>query len=81
MTQAVLTVAGWMTPALQEVLFFLRGIKVKLKARKIANQTIKELSKLNDRELNDMGLHRGAIRGLAKEHYDEMVNKNLKGWV
>lgn len=81
MTQAVLTVAGWMSPALMEVLYFFRGIKVKWQARRLANNTINELSKLTDRELNDMGLHRGAIRGLAKEHYDEIVNKNLKGWV
>ena len=81
MTQAVLTVAGWLTPALQEVVFFFRGIKVKWRARQLAKQTINELSKLTDRELNDMGLHRGAIRGIAKHHYDEIVNEHLKGWV
>ena len=81
MTQAVLTVAGWMSPALMEVLYFFRGIKVKWQARRLANETISQLSRLSDHELSDMGLHRGAIRALAKEHYDEIVNKNLKGWV
>lgn len=81
MTQAVLTVAGWMNPALKEVIYFFRGIRVRHQARKLAKQTIKELSRLTDRELNDMGLHRGAIRGLAAQHYDDLVNKNLKGWV
>lgn len=81
MTQAVLTVAGWLSPAIREVQYFFRGIIVRHQARKLANQTIKELSRLTDRELNDMGLHRGSIRGLAKQHYDEIVNENLKGWV
>ena len=81
MTQAVLTVAGWLAPAIREVQYFFRSIKVKWHARKLASNTVKELSRLTDRELNDMGLHRGAIRGVAKHHYDEVVNKNLKGWV
>ena len=46
--------------------------------------TIKELSRLNDRELNDMGISRGDIYSIA--HGDESyqrarVNKNLEGWV
>lgn len=30
-------------------------------------QTVKELSALNDRELNDLGLHRSAIEAVALE--------------
>ena len=60
---------------------WLKRIGVKLKARKLANQTVKELSRLSDRELNDMGIHRGMIRSIAEDHYDEIVNENLKGWV
>jgi uncharacterized protein YjiS (DUF1127 family) len=60
---------------------WLKKLSVKLKARKLANQTVKELSRLSDRELNDMGIHRGMIRSLAEDHYDDMVNKNLRGWV
>ena len=46
--------------------------------------TISELSRLNDRELNDMGISRGDIYSIA--HGDESyqrakVNKNLEGWV
>lgn len=52
-------------------------------------QTIKELSQLTDRELNDIGLARGDIWAVA--HGDESLervrrdnidtNDNLKGWV
>ena len=49
-----------------------------------AKVTIRELSRLSDRELNDMGLHRGDIYSIA--YGDETlqrstVNKNLEGWV
>jgi uncharacterized protein YjiS (DUF1127 family) len=46
--------------------------------------TIKELSRLNDRELNDMGITRGDIYSIANgdESYQRArVNKNLEGWV
>ena len=65
------SIAGW-----------LKKQSVKLKARRLANQTIKELSRLSDRELNDMGLSRCDIRYIAEKHYEDMVvNANLKGWV
>jgi uncharacterized protein YjiS (DUF1127 family) len=64
------SIAGW-----------LKKQSVKLKARHLARKTVNELSMLNDRELNDMGIHRGMIRNLAEEHYNDMVNKNLRGWV
>ena len=54
------------------------------KHHKQAQVTIRELSRLSDRELNDMGLARGDIYSIA--HGDESyqrtrVNKNLEGWV
>ena len=64
------SIAGW-----------LKKVSVKIKARRLANQTIKELSVLTDRELNDMGLSRCDINYIAEKHYDDMVNDNLKGWV
>jgi uncharacterized protein YjiS (DUF1127 family) len=47
--------------------------------------TIKELSKLSDRELNDIGISRGDIYAIAHESTDYArfadTNANLKGWV
>lgn len=31
-------------------------------------QTVRELSNLNDRELNDLGISRGDIQPLARDH-------------
>ena len=38
------------------------------RSRKI-NSTIKELSQLSDKELNDIGISRGMIRSVAMESY------------
>lgn len=81
MTHIVLTASGWLNAWQEGIYSFVKELAVKLKARKLANETIKELSRLSDRELNDMGLHRGMIRQIAYEHYEAEVNKNLKGWV
>jgi hypothetical protein len=46
--------------------------------------TVKELSALSDRELNDMGLTRGDIYSVAHGTADlkkVRENANLKGWV
>ena len=47
--------------------------------------TIKELSKLTDRELNDIGIARGDIYAIAHEDTDYArfadTNSNLREWV
>jgi uncharacterized protein YjiS (DUF1127 family) len=56
----------------------------KYKHHRQAQITIKELSRLSDRELNDMGLARGDIYTVAhgtSDHVRAVVNKNLEGWV
>tara|TARA_B100002019_G_scaffold276744_1_gene275870 strand:+ start:9809 stop:10033 length:225 start_codon:yes stop_codon:yes gene_type:complete len=60
---------------------WLRILAVKAQAAKAARATVAELRALTDYELNDIGISRGQIRHLAQEHYDEIVNANLKGWV
>lgn len=82
MTQLVLTASGWLNAWQEGIYAFIKELAVKYKARKLAKQTVNELSRLSDRELNDMGISRGEIRGLAEQHYESMVaNANLKGWV
>ena len=54
------------------------GIKMKLMntltdyMRKRSNykRTLNELNSLTDRELDDLGLHRGMIRSVARGHYE-----------
>ena len=60
---------------------WLRILAVKAQAARAARATVSELSALKDYELNDIGISRGEIRNLARQHYDDVVNANLKGWV
>jgi uncharacterized protein YjiS (DUF1127 family) len=75
------TIAGVNSPIFNTPSFLSR-LAFKYKAWKGARETVKELSSLSDRELADIGLHRGAIKGIAQEYYDDIItNANLKGWV
>jgi len=60
---------------------WLRILAVKAQAAKAARATVAELSALSNADLHDIGLSRGEIRNLAKQHYEDTVNANLKGWV
>jgi uncharacterized protein YjiS (DUF1127 family) len=64
---------------------WLKNIDAKLRKARLAKQTIKELSRLSDRELNDMGIARGEIysiaHGISDTRRDAETNKNLRGWV
>ena len=64
------SIAGW-----------LKTTSAKLKAYQAERETVKELSQLTDYELHDIGISRGEIRKLARQHYKDIVNENLKGWV
>ena len=49
--------------------------------RKRANETYKELNKLSNRELSDIGISRSDIRAIAEDTFwDVPENQNLKGW-
>jgi len=62
-----------------------KRLQATLAHRANVNKTIKELSKLNDRELNDIGIARGDIWAIANEDTSfkrfAETNKNLEGWV
>ena len=79
MTTLVANTFGWLGFA--GLANWFKKLAIKLQARRLANITVKELSKLSDRELNDMGLSRCDISYIAEKHYDDVVNQNLKGWV
>lgn len=58
--------------------FFKSIIKGYQRNRQI-NETVKELQKLTNAELNDIGINRGDIYSIARQDAD--MNPNLKGWV
>lgn len=86
MTQAMLAITNTL-----DLSFLTRPIFLLAEAfqfNRDVNKTIKELQRLSDRELNDIGLARGDIYSVA--HGDATLkrtqvsvdeNTNLKGWV
>ena len=71
---------------------FLLSLIVKYRRHRLARETINELSKLTNKELNDIGLARGDIWYLAHEDAEKrvpdvqatvvgQVNPNLRGFV
>ena len=83
MTQAIIAASNALHIA--AILDFFRDLKRSWDHRAKVNATIKELSKLSDRELNDIGIARGDIWSIAHEDADYKrfaeTNNNLKGWV
>tara|TARA_B100000900_G_scaffold383954_1_gene372347 strand:- start:3219 stop:3458 length:240 start_codon:yes stop_codon:yes gene_type:complete len=79
MTTLVANTFGWL--GFRGMANWFANITVYLQARKAARNTVTELSKLTDYELNDIGMSRGEIRHVAKKHYNDILNENLKGWV
>ena len=71
---------------------YLLSLIVKYRRHRLAKETINELHKLSNRELNDIGLARGDIWHLAHEDAKQrvpdvqktvvgQVNPNLRGFV
>lgn len=54
------------------------SINVRFTAHRAARDTVKELSKLSNRELNDIGLNRCDINYIATKQYDELVEASSK---
>ena len=65
----------------------LKNFLQKLRKSRSYRNTFNELSRLNDRELNDIGIGRGDIKRVAMGDpsyrlvKDYGSNDNLKGWV
>lgn len=84
MTTLVANTFNWI--GLDGLANWFKKINASIKQQRQVRQTINELSKLNDKELNDIGLCRGDIWWVANEVYfksrDEVkTNPNMKGWV
>ena len=69
MTYVVLSVTEWMN--LSSLVHFFSTLKNKLTRVQNIRKTVNELSKLSDRELADIGISRGMIRGIALEMYND----------
>ena len=85
MTQAILFASNWLQEAIEGLVDLVKEVK-RNRARKAAIQlTKRELSKLSNYELKDIGIGRSDITSIANGTFhdarDTNVNKNLRGWV
>jgi uncharacterized protein YjiS (DUF1127 family) len=75
MTHLTLTIANYLQSPIEALLSSIRAYRQAREHNALARETIKELSKLSDKELRDIGINRGEIYTVAH------TNTNLKGWV
>ena len=85
MAHYVIEASSWIQDAIEGYKDLRRSMKQRAERRASYKQTYKELSKLNDYELNDIGICRGDIRNIARGDRTIMrgieVNENLRGSV
>ena len=85
MTHYVLTASSWIQDAIEGFRDLRRSMKLRAERKAAYNRTVKELSKLNDFDLNDIGICRGDIKNIARGDRTIVrgieVNENLKGSV
>jgi uncharacterized protein YjiS (DUF1127 family) len=75
MTQAILAAHSYSTRAIETIIEAFQIFREKRAKRRLIKETEKELGRLSDYELADIGISRGEI------HYIARSNDNLKGWV
>ena len=85
MTHYVLTASSWIQDAIEGFNDLRRSMRLRAERRAAYNRTYKELNKLTDFELNDIGICRGDIKNIARGDRTIIrgieVNENLKGSV
>ena len=85
MAHYVLEASNWIQDAIEGYKDLRRSMRLRAERRASYNRTVKELSKLNDFELNDIGICRGDIRNIARGDRTIKrgieVNENLRGSV
>jgi uncharacterized protein YjiS (DUF1127 family) len=83
MTHYVLTASSWIQDAIEGFNDLRRSMRLRAERKAAYNRTYKELSKLTDFELNDIGICRGDIKNIARGDRTIVrgieVNENLKG--
>lgn len=84
MTQAILAAHSYSTRAIELLFESFRTFNQHRIERKAIRQTEKELSRLSDHDLADIGICRGDIYLIARAKptiENCITNRNLKGWI
>lgn len=81
----ILTIhSHFMVPVIEAIADASKAFLKHRKRTAAVRATMKELSALSNRELNDLGISRGEIYSVANDTADMVFgkeNENLKGWV
>lgn len=75
MTQLILTQANFLQNAIRALFELLKDLKTNRKEISEAKKTMRELSKLSDADLRDIGLCRGDIRNVAYGKHDATMRR------
>ena len=86
MTQHIIAISNYLQSPIEGFLNWFRDWNAGYRRNKMVKETIKELSALSDKELNDIGIGRGDIRSVARgdktlKRTATYPNDNLNGWV
>ena len=85
MTHYVIEASNWIQDAIEGYKDLRRSMKLRAERKASYKRTLKELSKLTDFELNDIGICRGDIKNIARGDRTIVrgieVNENLRGSV
>ena len=85
MAQYVIEASNWIQDAIEGFRDLRRSMKLRAERKASYKRTLKELSRLTDFELNDIGICRGDIKNIARGDRTIIrgieVNENLRGSV
>jgi len=85
MAQYVIEASNWIQDAVEGFRDLRRSMKLRVERKASYKRTLKELSRLTDFELNDIGICRGDIKNIARGDRTIVrgieVNENLRGSV
>ena len=85
MTHYVIEASSWIQDAIEGFRDLRRSMKLRAERKASYKRTLKELSRLTDFELNDIGICRGDIKNIARGDRTIKrgieVNENLRGSV
>jgi len=70
MTQHILTLNSYLQNPINGFFNLVKDIRQAMEDRNRINDTVKELSKLSDKQLNDIGINRGDIYSIARMDVD-----------
>jgi uncharacterized protein YjiS (DUF1127 family) len=75
MTQAIMAASSLLTDAIESIMDDLRNLKLRIQERREQARTMRELSRLSNHDLHDIGICRGDITSIANgTFYSDRIN-------